>query len=164
MLAIGWFSGAEGWKLKQSGRQHLYSIQLQAFRWTRVSCHPCSHRILAWILMCPGAKGQGCSWSRSLSTKWAPWSEFRDGPTELVTAKIIFVEGASPNVYEQEVFKSIRLQIDPEVSSIFRFLAPGYQMQRWPERCSHLHNGKSSTGATQRLPCDILCIWLYMYM
>ena len=34
-----------------------------------------------------------------------------------------FVEGASPNVQEQEVFNSIRVQNDPEVSSIFCFLA-----------------------------------------
>ena len=78
----------------------------------------------------PKGKGAAYDQGHSAPCKWAPWSEFRDGPTELVTAKIIFVEGASPNVYEKEVFKSIRLQIDPEVSSIFRFLAPGYQMQR----------------------------------
>lgn len=70
-------------------------------------------------------KGKGADYDRGHSApcKWAPWSEFRDGPTELVTAKIIFVEGASPNVQEQEAFNSIRVQNDPEVSSIFCFLA-----------------------------------------
>eukprot|EP00435_Cladocopium_sp_Y103_P020636 s2015_g5.t1 len=39
----------------------------------------------------PKGKGADYDQGHSAPCKWAPWSEFRDEPTELLTAKIIFL-------------------------------------------------------------------------